>query len=191
MATAADRTMEGRHMTQHGSFSWNELTTGDVERAKTFYGDLLGWRYRAMEMGGGATCTIIRDSDQDAGGMVAMADIGMPKSVPPHWMSYIAVDDVRTAHRPRSPAWAARSIERAVRHPERRPDERGRRSDRRRGLPHDVRRRAPADPAGNRGRRRARRPALRTGSARRAGPRPRCCWLPARARSAMGSTGRP
>ena len=86
-------------MTQHGSFTWNELTTGDVERAKTFYGDLLGWTYRAMEMGGGATYTIIRNADQDAGGMVALADIGMPKSVPPHWMSYIAVDDVdaRTA----------------------------------------------------------------------------------------------
>jgi uncharacterized protein len=49
-----------------------------------------------MEIGAGATYTIIRNADQDAGGMVALADIGMPKSVPPHWMSYIAVDDVDT-----------------------------------------------------------------------------------------------
>ncbi|MGH6899463.1 MAG: hypothetical protein ACREH3_07455 [Geminicoccales bacterium] len=44
-------------------------------------------------MGGGTTYTIIRNADQDAGGMVAPADIGVPESVPPHWMSYIAVDD--------------------------------------------------------------------------------------------------
>ena len=87
-------------MPQHGSFAWNELATGDVERAKTFYGDLLGWTYQAMEMGGGVIYTVIRNADQAArGGMVALADIGVPENVPPHWMSYIAVDDVdaRTA----------------------------------------------------------------------------------------------
>jgi predicted enzyme related to lactoylglutathione lyase len=81
-------------MPAHGSFAWNELATSDVGKAKSFYGDLLGWTYQAMPMAGGVTYTIVRNADQSAGGMVALADIGVPKTVPPHWMSYIAVDDV-------------------------------------------------------------------------------------------------
>ena len=37
----------------HGTFYWNELMTRDVEGAKKFYADTLGWSYDAMPMAGG------------------------------------------------------------------------------------------------------------------------------------------
>ena len=36
----------------HGTFYWNELMTRDVEGAKKFYADTLGWSYDAMPMPG-------------------------------------------------------------------------------------------------------------------------------------------
>ena len=30
----------------HGTFYWNELMTRDVEGAKKFYADTIGWSYR-------------------------------------------------------------------------------------------------------------------------------------------------
>lgn len=80
-------------MAEHGSFVWNELATSDVEGAKTFFGELLGWSFRDMNMGGQGTYTVIQSGDKDAGGMMSLANIDAP-GVPPHWMSYIAVDDV-------------------------------------------------------------------------------------------------
>jgi predicted enzyme related to lactoylglutathione lyase len=86
-------------MPEHGSFMWNELATRDVEKAKTFYGELLGWSFRDMDMGPSGTYTMIGNAGKDAGGMMSLAAMGAPDEVPPHWMSYIAVDDVdaRTA----------------------------------------------------------------------------------------------
>ena len=37
-------------MTSHGHFHWNELMTHDVEKAKKFYADTLGWSYEGMPM---------------------------------------------------------------------------------------------------------------------------------------------
>jgi uncharacterized protein len=77
----------------HGQFHWNELMTRDVEKAKKFYADTLGWTYDAMPMPGGGTYTLAM-----AGGMPAAGifDISGPdyKDVPESWMPYIAVDNV-------------------------------------------------------------------------------------------------
>jgi hypothetical protein len=39
----------------HGTFCWNELMTRDVERAKQFYRDTIGWSFNPMTMPGGGT----------------------------------------------------------------------------------------------------------------------------------------
>jgi len=80
----------------HGKFYWNELMTRDVERAKKFYGEAMGWTFEAMPMGvvgGGATYWIAKADGDSAGGIF---DISGPefKGVPESWMPYIAVDDV-------------------------------------------------------------------------------------------------
>jgi uncharacterized protein len=78
----------------HGTFYWNELMTRDVEGAKKFYADTLGWSYDAMPMpGGGVTYWLAMMDGEPVGGIL---DISAPDfgQVPESWMVYIAVDDV-------------------------------------------------------------------------------------------------
>jgi predicted enzyme related to lactoylglutathione lyase len=78
----------------HGTFYWNELMTRDVEGAKKFYADTLGWSYDAMPMpGGGGTYWLATMDGEPVGGIL---DISAPDfgQVPESWMAYIAVDDV-------------------------------------------------------------------------------------------------
>jgi uncharacterized protein len=77
----------------HGKFYWNELMTRNVERAKKFYADTLGWNFDAMPMPGGGTYWLAKTNDEPAAGMF---DISAPEfgPVPESWMAYIAVDDV-------------------------------------------------------------------------------------------------
>ncbi len=80
-------------MTAHGQFHWNELMTRNVEQAKKFYAETMGWSYDAMPMPGGATYTIAMADGKPTAGIF---DINGPeyKGVPESWMPYIAVDNV-------------------------------------------------------------------------------------------------
>ena len=77
-----------------GTFCWTELMTRDVEKAKKFYSSLIGWKIEGMDMGG-FTYHLLHTpvSGEQVGGMMQMEG---PKfeGVPPHWMPYIAVDDI-------------------------------------------------------------------------------------------------
>lgn len=83
---------------KHGKFSWNELATPDVEKAREFYSEVLGWSWREMDMGEGTSYTIWEVDGEDVGGAMQMSGPEW-EGIPPHWMSYVAVDDVdaRTA----------------------------------------------------------------------------------------------
>lgn len=74
-----------------GAMTWNELATRDVEAAKAFYSDLLGWEYKVTE-GEQMTYHEIRNGDRSNGGMLEM-DERWPQKVPTHWMVYFSVDD--------------------------------------------------------------------------------------------------
>jgi uncharacterized protein len=80
-------------MTAHGHFHWNELMTRDVERAKKFYADTLGWTYEAMQTPDGRTYWVANAEDQPVAGIF---DLKSPEyeGVPESRMAYIAVDDV-------------------------------------------------------------------------------------------------
>jgi uncharacterized protein len=79
-------------MDSHGRFHWNELMTRDVEKAKKFYADTIGWSFQDMPMPEG-TYWIAMIEDEPVAGIFA---IGGPEyqGVNEMWMSYIAVDDV-------------------------------------------------------------------------------------------------
>jgi uncharacterized protein len=79
--------------TSHGTFYWNELMTRDVEKAKKFYAETMGWSFDAMPGAGGDTYWIAKMGGEPVAGMF---DISGPefKGVPESWMPYIAVDDV-------------------------------------------------------------------------------------------------
>ncbi len=79
--------------TSHGKFYWNELMTRDVEKAKKFYSEAIGWSFEAMAGAGGSTYWIAKMGDEPVGGLF---DISGPeyKGVAESWIPYIAVDDV-------------------------------------------------------------------------------------------------
>lgn len=77
-----------------GSMAWNELFTRNVDRAGKFYIDTIGWTTESVNMGKMGTYTLFNlanDKKNNKGGMMPIApDM---KSVPPHWLAYIAVAD--------------------------------------------------------------------------------------------------
>lgn len=76
----------------HGVFYWNELMAWDVERAKRFYGEVIGWTYEPMQVPDG-TYWIIKAGDTTVGGMFQLSEPHFT-GVPEGWMAYLAVDDV-------------------------------------------------------------------------------------------------
>lgn len=83
---------EAAKASSHGGFCWNELMTHNVEGAKTFYKDVVGWSFEPMPMPGN-TYWVAKMGDKRVGGMFPMSGPDF-KNVPEHWVSYIAVDDV-------------------------------------------------------------------------------------------------
>ena len=79
-------------MSGHGTFHWNELMTGDVEKAKTFFSQTIGWSFNEMPMPEGTYCVAML-GDKPVGGVMSRQGI-VPEGTPPHWISYLAVDDI-------------------------------------------------------------------------------------------------
>lgn len=79
---------------QHGHFSWNELTTPDVEGAQAFYGEMFGWSFEQMSPGG-MDYTVANIGDEPVAGLMGIPEDGPP--MPPMWGAYITVDDVDAA----------------------------------------------------------------------------------------------
>jgi hypothetical protein len=75
-------------MTTSSRFIWHDLMTKDVEAAKKFYGELLGWTFKGSE-GGGPPYEHISVNGKSFGGMMKLEQPG----VPPHWLGYVTVDD--------------------------------------------------------------------------------------------------
>ena len=70
-----------------------ELHTSDLKRAKEFYGKLFDWKLEDTPMPGGGSYTMINVGNGTGGGMLTSPTPG----VPPHWLTYVGVDDVRAA----------------------------------------------------------------------------------------------
>lgn len=80
--------------TDAGAFTWWELATPDIAAAKAFYTAILPWTSQDMEMGP-SKYSMMMLPDCPAGGMLEMTKEWA--GIPPHWMSYIAVDDCDAA----------------------------------------------------------------------------------------------
>ena len=79
-------------MAEHGSFSWNELLTRDVEGAKRFYEQTVGWTFSEMPMPNGTYHVASMDGKYVAG-IMNPADVGAG-DMPPNWFAYLEVDDI-------------------------------------------------------------------------------------------------
>jgi predicted enzyme related to lactoylglutathione lyase len=77
-----------------GAFHSSELATTDVERAKSFFGELLGWEYETDDSG----YVSIRHAGAFNGGMRAQHEV--ERGSAPAWLPYFAVVDAdETARR--------------------------------------------------------------------------------------------
>ena len=77
----------------HGQFHWNELMTRDVEPAKRFYKDCIGWSFDSMPMPDGRTYWCAMLAGKPVAGIFPL-DAPEFDGVPESWMPYLAVDDV-------------------------------------------------------------------------------------------------
>lgn len=80
-----------------GALVWNELVTRDVDTARAFYTDLLGWGWDPMPLPDGSTYHVCKVGDRPNGGVMAMTH-DWPEGAPPHWAVYLQVDDVDASH---------------------------------------------------------------------------------------------
>jgi predicted enzyme related to lactoylglutathione lyase len=74
-----------------GAFCWNELATRDVEKAKDFFGKLLGWTFESS----GDNYTMIKNKGRSNGGIIQMSEEW--GDTPPNWTVYFTVADVEVA----------------------------------------------------------------------------------------------
>ncbi len=68
-----------------GALCWNELATTDIERAKSFFGQLLGWEYETDESG----YVSVTNAGRLNGGMREQTE--QERRVPPAWLPYFTV----------------------------------------------------------------------------------------------------
>lgn len=80
----------------HGKIFWTELMTRDPEAAKAFFARVAGWTYEVMAMTEGAY-HVASTGGQMVAGIMNIADMPGMESLPPHWFTYIGVDDVDAA----------------------------------------------------------------------------------------------
>lgn len=79
---------------EHGSMTWCEVNTRDVEGAKSYYGKVFDLSPVDMEMEGATYATLNKGDVPHAGVMGMTEEWG---KMPPHWMVYFAVDDTDEA----------------------------------------------------------------------------------------------
>ncbi len=83
---------------KHGSFCWTEIASSDAAKCKEFYTNVFGWKFQdSKAVDGFAYHEYSTGSDYPAGGLYEltpeMCAPGQPMP-PPHFMTYVAVDDV-------------------------------------------------------------------------------------------------
>jgi predicted enzyme related to lactoylglutathione lyase len=77
-----------------GTFCWADLATTDPDGARSFYGALFGWEAEPMPIPGGGTYTMLRHGGRDAAALAGQPEEQRAAGVPPHWVSYVSLDDV-------------------------------------------------------------------------------------------------
>jgi len=81
--------------TQHGTVSWYELLTTDVDAAIKFYTQILGWTTEESPLPDGSKYVLIKLNGKPVGGI--MKTPPQAQGVPPYWGLYVTVNDVDTA----------------------------------------------------------------------------------------------
>jgi len=76
-----------------GTFCWIELGTNSGDAAKSFYTQLFGWNYVDHPMGPDGVYTILQLNGKDVAALYELMPDMKAQGIPPHWMSYVAVEN--------------------------------------------------------------------------------------------------
>jgi len=81
-------------ITKHtpGMLCWTDLSAKDVNAAKRFYTELLGWKTQDTPMPDGTVYVMAQKGGQDVAAMSAMSKEQQQQGMPPMWNSYFAVE---------------------------------------------------------------------------------------------------
>lgn len=90
--------MAGYAGPEPGSFCWTEIASNNAEKCKTFYSNVFGWTFQDSKAmtDGFAYHEFSTGGDYPAGGLyeISAEMCGEGELPPPHFLSYVAVDDV-------------------------------------------------------------------------------------------------
>ena len=88
-----------------GTPSWVDLQTPDQAAAKSFYGELFGWKFDDAPIEGapGVVYSMASVNGKSVGAIAPLDPQQMP-GVPPHWNTYVTVSDVESATATIAPA---------------------------------------------------------------------------------------
>jgi uncharacterized protein len=84
--------MGERERHEHGTFSWADLATTDIDSAKSFYPRIFGWETEDGPLPGGGVYTTARVQGRAVAGLSTGQE-----GQPPAWNSYVTVDDADEA----------------------------------------------------------------------------------------------
>lgn len=76
-----------------GTFCWVDLTTTDLDAAKRFYRELLGWEYDDRPANGDVY-SVARRYEADVAAIYGQLEQERAQGVPPHWNNYVSTDDL-------------------------------------------------------------------------------------------------
>jgi uncharacterized protein len=77
----------------HGRFVWYELMTTDMEAAKAFYAEVVGWGTQDVSMPGIAY-TLFTVGGASVSGLMGLPENARQLGFRPSWLGYVGVDDV-------------------------------------------------------------------------------------------------
>jgi uncharacterized protein len=75
-----------------GTFCWIDLMTKDANKARSFYGEILGWKFEDRPAGEG-TYTMVMNKNDVVAGLFEDPEELEKNEIPPHWNTYIAVEN--------------------------------------------------------------------------------------------------
>ncbi len=89
--------MPERTSYDHGTPSWADLGSSDIDAAKGFYSGLFGWTHQDMPAGDAGTYTMFFNDGKAVAGGYTLGEEQLEMGVPPHWQTVVSVDSVDDA----------------------------------------------------------------------------------------------
>lgn len=88
--------MAGRPIPKAGTFVWTEIASNDADKCQAFYEKVFGWKFKKGDAAAGMDYReFTTGGDQPVGGLYQInPDWFGGNPPPPHFMTYVAVDDV-------------------------------------------------------------------------------------------------